>query len=70
MRTLRVITLLALCVTLFAGCAAENDPMGVSSLPTDQGVGLQSDIGCCIEGCDAECAEDVTCERSCAQDIR
>ncbi len=70
MRTLCAVALLALCVTVFAGCAAENDPVGVSALPTDQGVGLQSEVQCCSGDCDAECADDATCERSCEQDIR
>ena len=71
MRTLCGVALLALCLTVFAGCAAENDPIGVSALPTDLGVGHLSEAQCCDGDCDAECAEeDVACERSCEQDIR
>ena len=70
MRALCTVALLALCLTVFAGCAAENDPIGVSALPTDMGVGHQLEVQCCDGDCDAECADDAICERSCEQDIR
>lgn len=35
MRTLCILALLALCLTAFAGCGADNDPVGVNTLPTD-----------------------------------
>jgi hypothetical protein len=35
MRTPYFVALLALCLTALAGCGADNDPVGVNTLPTD-----------------------------------
>ena len=70
MRLERLTALLAPCAIVLAGCAAENDPMGVSALPTDPGVGLRFEAECCGSDRDAECAIDATCGQSCKDEFR
>jgi hypothetical protein len=60
----RLTALLAPCAIVLAGCAAENDPFGVSALPTDPSVGLRLEAECCGSDRDAECADDAACGQS------
>jgi hypothetical protein len=68
MRSLMSLALLALCLTALAGCAAENDPVGVSALPTEPGLATLSVEECCCADGDAKCAAECTCERECEQE--
>ena len=70
MRTMCTVALLALCLTVFAGCAAENDPVGVNALPSDPGISMLTVEECCCADGDAECAVECLCEGECGQDER
>lgn len=70
MRTLYSVALLALCLTVFAGCAAENDPVGLNALPTDPGMTMQAVEECCGADGKSDCAADRSCGRECEQEER
>ena len=70
MRTLYSVALLALCLTVFAGCAADSGPVGVSALPTDPGMAIQAADSCCQPNDGSPCAAEKTCEREWEQDER
>jgi hypothetical protein len=61
-RTLYTVALLALCLTAFAACAADQDPVGLSALPTDPGMALQEAPTRCCADDDAGCTVDGFCE--------
>ena len=70
MRTLYSVALLALCLTVFAGCAAENDPVGLNALPTDPGMTTLAVEECsCADG-KADRVADDSCGRECEQEKR
>ena len=60
MRTLYSVALLALCLTAFAGCGADNDPVGVNTLPTDPAFTTEGSGGedpCDHAPCVSPCAD-------------
>jgi hypothetical protein len=60
MRTLHFVALLALCLTAFAGCGADNDPVGVNMLPTDPAFTTEGTDGrepCDHASCGSRCTD-------------